>query len=78
MPATRRRHPVLRLLAIAVPLLAIVAGAAVLGGNTQGWQWIEGLVRGSSPPRIAPSATRAVISAPAPLSDTAVASITRM
>ena len=45
MPATRRRHPVLRLLAIAVPLLAIVAGAAVLGGNTLGRQWIEGLVR---------------------------------
>ena len=45
MPATRRRHPVLRLLALAVPLLAIVAGAAVLGGNTLGRQWIEGLVR---------------------------------
>ncbi len=43
--AARRRRPLLRLLLVLAPLLAVIAGVAVVGGNTYGRQWIEGQVR---------------------------------
>ena len=45
MSPPRRRRPVLRFLAVVVPLLAVLAAVAVVGGNTIGRQWIERQVR---------------------------------
>ena len=43
--ARRRGSCLGRMLLVLVPLLAILAGVAVVGGNTVGRQWIEGQVR---------------------------------
>lgn len=58
--AHRRPHPVLRFLAVLLPLLAVIVGVAVVGGNTFGRSWLEHQVRDriaaaapvSSPPTV--------------------------